>query len=158
MHDHTPWMRLALQEAEKALTRHEVPVGAVVVHEGRIVGRGHNLMETLQDPTAHAEMLAITAAATTLASWRLNDSVLYVTLEPCMMCTGAALLARIPLIVYGADDPRYGACGGVLNLAGNSALDVNSQVISGVLEADCSSLLKAFFKTIRRRPSGPTPE
>ena len=153
MHDHTPWMQLALKEAEKALTRHEVPVGAVVVHEGRIVGRGHNLMETLQDPTAHAEMLAITAAANTLASWRLDDSVLYVTLEPCMMCTGATLLARIPLIVYGASDPRYGACGGALNLAGNPKLDIGSQVIGGVLEADCRILLNMFFKKIRQRPS-----
>jgi tRNA(adenine34) deaminase len=151
MHDHTPWMRLALQEAEKALTRREVPVGAVVVQEGRIVGRGHNLMETLQDPTAHAEMLAITAAANTLASWRLEDAILYVTLEPCMMCTGAALLARVPLIVYGAGDPRYGACGSAMDLTDGRRIDIGAEVVGGVLEAECSALLKAFFKSIRQR-------
>jgi len=154
MQDHITWMRLALQEAEKASKKDEVPVGAVVIHEGRVIGRGHNLMETLQDPTAHAEMLAITAAANTLASWRLDDSVLYVTLEPCMMCTGAVLLARIPLIVYGAADPRYGACGSAMNLTDGQKLDGQTRVIGSVLDEECSSMLKGFFQKIRQGQAG----
>jgi len=143
-------MRLALNEAQKALDKNEVPVGAIVVHEGRVIGRGHNLIESLQDPTAHAEMLAVTAAANTLASWRLDQSILYVTLEPCMMCTGAILLARIPLIVFGAVDPRYGACGSMLQMTDGSKLDIQAQVVGGVLKEECSGLLKAFFRKIRR--------
>lgn len=150
MQDHAAWMRLALSEAQKALEKNEVPIGAIVVHEGRVIGRGHNLIETLQDPTAHAEMLAITAAANSLASWRLEQSILYVTLEPCMMCTGAVLLARIPLIVYGAADPRYGACGSVLQMTDGMKLDIQSQVIGGVLREPCSGLLKEFFRRIRQ--------
>ncbi len=153
MDDHTTWMRLALQEAEKALTKNEVPVGAVVIHDNRVIGRGHNLMETLQDPTAHAEMLAITAAANTLASWRLEDAILYVTLEPCLMCTGASLLARIPTIVFGAADPRYGGCGGAMNLIDGKKLDVKIEVVSGILEAECSGLLKEFFAKLRQQPT-----
>jgi tRNA(adenine34) deaminase len=150
MFDHATGMQLALQEAQKAFVKKEVPVGAVVVHEDRIVGRGHNLIETLQDPTAHAEMLAITAAANTLASWRLDKCVLYVTLEPCFMCTGAILLSRIPTIVYGASDPRYGACGSALQLAQHDRLDVRAELVSGILQDECSALIKAFFRTIRR--------
>ncbi|HOT95853.1 MAG TPA: tRNA adenosine(34) deaminase TadA [bacterium] len=149
MQDHVAWMRLALAEAQKALDKNEVPVGAIVVHEDRVVGRGHNLIESLQDPTAHAEMLAVTAAANALASWRLDQSILYVTLEPCMMCTGAALLSRIPLIVYGAADPRYGACGSALQLTDGRQLDVQARLISGVLHEECSDLLKRFFRKLR---------
>jgi tRNA(adenine34) deaminase len=150
MQDHAAWMRLALDEAQKALDKDEVPVGAIVVHEGRVIGRGHNLIESLQDPTAHAEMLAVTAAANALASWRLDQSILYVTLEPCMMCTGAILLARIPLIVFGASDPRYGACGSALQMTDGRTLDIQAQVISGILKEECSGLLKAFFRKIRQ--------
>ncbi len=150
MQDHVAWMRLALAEAQKALDKNEVPVGAIVVHEDRVVGRGHNLIESLQDPTAHAEMLAVTAAANALASWRLDQSILYVTLEPCMMCTGAALLSRIPLIVYGAADPRYGACGSALQLTDGRQLDVQARLISGVLQEECSDLLKRFFRKLRQ--------
>jgi tRNA(adenine34) deaminase len=153
MFDHATGMQLALQEAQKAFAKKEVPVGAVVVHEDRIVGRGHNLMETLQDPTAHAEMLAITAAANTLASWRLDECVLYVTLEPCFMCTGAILLSRIPTIVYGASDPRYGACGSAIQLAQHDRLDIRAELVSGILLEECSALIKAFFRTIRRNPT-----
>jgi len=153
MQDHVTWMRIALEEAHKAFEKDEVPVGAVVVHEGRVIGRGHNLIESLQDPTAHAEMLAMTAAANALASWRLDQSTLYVTLEPCMMCTGAILLARVPVIVYGAADPRYGACGGRLQLTDGKNLDIQAQVISGILEEPCSLLLKDFFKKIRQNRS-----
>jgi tRNA(adenine34) deaminase len=148
--DHTTWMELALREAQKAFAKGEVPIGAVVIHEKRIIGRGHNLIETLQDPTAHAEMLAITSAANTLASWRLDDCTLYVTLEPCMMCTGAILLSRIPMIVYGAPDPRYGACGSALQLAQHDRIDVQAEIVSGVLEADCSGLIKQFFRQVRQ--------
>ncbi len=150
MFDHATGMQLALQQARKALLKKEVPVGAVVVQDGRIVGRGYNLMETLQDPTAHAEMLAITAAANTLASWRLDECVLYVTLEPCFMCTGAILLSRIPTIVFGATDPRYGACGSALQLAQHDRLDIRAELVSGIMEQECSALIKSFFRTIRR--------
>jgi tRNA(adenine34) deaminase len=153
MQDHTTWMQLALREAQKAFEKGEAPIGAVIIHEGRIIGRGHNLMETLQDPTAHAEMLAITSAANTLAAWRLNDCILYVTLEPCIMCTGAILLSRIPTIVYGAKDPRYGACGSAVQLAQNDRIDVQAEIIGGVLEADCSELIRLFFRKIRLEKS-----
>jgi len=143
-------MRLALAEARKALNKNEVPVGAVVVYEGRVIGRGYNLIESLQDPTAHAEMLAVTAAANTLASWRLDQSILYVTLEPCMMCTGAILLARIPLIVYGAADPRYGACGSALQMADGAKLDIQARVIGGIMKEESSLLLKEFFRKLRQ--------
>ncbi len=144
-------MHLALQEAQKAFDKHEVPVGAVVVYEGRVIGKGYNLIESLQDPTAHAEMLAINGAANTLASWRLDDSVLYVTLEPCMMCAGAVLFSRISTIVYGAADPRYGACGSKLQIAANENLDVRATIIGGILQEECSSLLKLFFRNLRQR-------
>ena len=144
-------MRLALEEAQKAFDKHEVPVGAVVVHEGQVIGRGYNLIESLQDPTAHAEMLAITAAANTLASWRLDDALLYVTLEPCMMCAGAVLLSRISTIVFGASDPRYGACGSKLQIAANEEMDVQAHLIGGVLQQECSELLKRFFRNLRQR-------
>ena len=150
MQDHAAWMRLALAEARKALNKNEVPVGAVVVYEGRVIGRGYNLIESLQDPTAHAEMLAVTAAANTLASWRLDQSILYVTLEPCMMCTGAILLARIPLIVYGAADPRYGACGSALQMTDGARLDIQAQVIGGIMKEESSLLLKEFFRKLRQ--------
>ena len=150
MQDHTTWMALALQEAHKAFDKGEVPIGAVVVHAGRLIGRGHNLMETLQDPTAHAEMLAITSAANTLASWRLEDCALYATLEPCMMCTGAILLSRIPIIVYGAPDPRYGACGSTIQLARHDRLDVRAEIVGGILADECSDLIKRFFRSLRQ--------
>jgi len=149
--DHIRWMHEALLEAKKAFAKDEVPVGAVVVNEGRIVGRGHNLVETLQDPAAHAEMLAINAAANYLATWRLEDCILYTTLEPCMMCTGAILLSRMPVIVYGAKDPRYGACGTRLQIADNENLDVRAGIIGGVLEDECSGLIKDFFRKLRQR-------
>ncbi|MBN2000883.1 nucleoside deaminase [candidate division KSB1 bacterium] len=147
--DHSFWMKAALEQAEKAFDKNEVPVGAVVVQEGRITGKGYNLVETLQDPTAHAELLAITAAANFSASWRLDDSILYTTLEPCPMCTGAILLARIPTIVYAAADPRYGACGSAVQLARHENFDINVEVISGILEKQSSVLIKSFFQKIR---------
>jgi tRNA(adenine34) deaminase len=149
MEDHSVWMHSALKEALRAFDKGEVPVGAVVVKEGCIIGKGYNLVETLQDPTAHAELIAITAAANTLASWRLQDSTIYTTLEPCPMCVGAILLSRMRAIVYGAQDPRYGACDSVLHLAQNEKLDVRVDVVSGILQSECQGMLKEFFKKIR---------
>jgi len=149
MNDHNKWMNIALEEARKALDKNEVPVGAVIVQDSRIIGRGHNLVESLQDPTAHAEMLAITSAASTTASWRLDDATLYVTLEPCPMCTGALLMSRIKTLVFGIRDPRYGACGSVLQIAQNEKLDRQIEVIEGILQDESSVLLKKFFEKLR---------
>ena len=142
-------MKWALREAEKALDAGEVPVGAVVVQENRIVGRGHNQVETLQDPTAHAEMIAVSAAASTLGSWRLEGCVLYATLEPCAMCAGAMVLARIPLLVFGTFDPKAGACGSLRNLIQDARLNHRVDVISGVCAEEASALLKSFFQNLR---------
>ncbi len=147
--NHESFMRTALREAEAALEEGEVPVGAVVVHQGRVIGRGHNQRETLQDPTAHAEMIAITQAAASLENWRLEGCRLYVTLEPCSMCSGAVVLARIPEVVYGAADPRAGACGSVLNLVQNKHLNHRAIVVPSVLAEECSAILGEFFR--RRR-------
>ncbi len=142
-------MRLALREAERALEHEDVPIGAVVVHEGEVVGAGHNERELRQDPTAHAEILALRQAATALGSWRVLDSVLYVTLEPCAMCAGAIVLARIPAVVYGAPDPKAGAAGSVLDVLGEPALNHRPAVTAGVLEAECAALLTGFFAARR---------
>ena len=150
MVEHEKWMEQAFWEAEKAFQKKEVPVGAVVVYENRVIGRGHNLIETLQDPTAHAEMLAITAAANYLAHWRLDDTSLYVTLEPCVMCAGAILNARIKEVIFGASDPRVGAAGSVVNLLENSRLNSSISVIPGILGEKCESILKDFFVRLRR--------
>ncbi len=147
--NHESYMRMALREAEAALDEGEVPVGAVIVHKGRIVGRGHNQRETLQDPTAHAEMIAMTQAAASLENWRLEDCRLYVTLEPCSMCSGAVVLARIPEVIYGAADPRAGACGSVLNLVQTENLNHRAIVVPSVLAEECSAILGEFFR--RRR-------
>jgi len=149
--DHERWMRAALAEGRKAYEKNEVPVGAVIVYEQDIIGRGHNLVETLQDPIAHAELLAITAAANVLASWRLTDCILYVTLEPCMMCAGAILFSRVSKVVYGTPDPRYGAAGSKLQLLNNPDLDVRTRVIGGILQQECSGLIKDFFQKVRQR-------
>ncbi len=147
--DHEYWMELAFREAEKAYEKGEVPIGAVVVHQSRVIGRGHNQVETLQDPTAHAEIIAITAAADFLGSRRLLDTTLYVTLEPCAMCSGAIVLARIPVVVYGASDPKAGACGTLYKLCQDPRLNHRAEVISGVLEAKCSLILTDFFRKLR---------
>lgn len=138
-------MKRALDEAIAALDSEDVPVGAVIVHEGRIVGRGRNQREQLGDPTAHAEMIAITAAASALGSWRLSGCTLYVTLEPCPMCAGAIVQARIDRVVFGADDPKAGACGSVFNIVQDSRLNHRVQLESGVMAADCGDLLRSFF-------------
>jgi tRNA(adenine34) deaminase len=143
------WMAEAVKEARKALDEGEVPVGAVVVSRGRIVGRGHNRMENLNDATAHAEIIAIGAASGALGDWRLEDSTLYVTLEPCMMCLGAVFFSRISRLVFGAADKRGGTCGGVVDLGRLKYLDREITIDGGVLEEECRELLNEFFAGMR---------
>lgn len=142
-------MQLALEEASRAIALDEVPIAALLVHEGKVLARSHNHREVWQDPTAHAEMLVIREAAKLLGSWRLIDTTLYVTLEPCAMCLGAIILARIPRIVFGAKDPKAGACGSVLNFANEERLNHHVEVTGGILEQESRQLLKEFFKTLR---------
>ena len=143
-------MRAALREAQASAAADEVPVGCVIVHEGVIVGRGHNQVEGLQDATAHAEILAIGAASTAMQSWRLTECTLYVTLEPCAMCAGAIVLARLGRLVYGAADPKAGACGSVLDVIHERRLNHRVDVTSGVAAEPASALLKEFFARKRR--------
>lgn len=143
------WMAEALKEARAAAARGEVPVGAVVVRDGRIVGRGANQVEQLQDPTAHAEILAIGAAAGQGESWRLDDATLYVTLEPCTMCCGAVLLARVGRLVYGAPDPRAGAVHSTARLLEGNPYRHGLEVVGGVAAAACGELLSGFFQARR---------
>ena len=149
-------MNLALRAAADAWEAGEIPVGAVVFHRDRLVGRAHNQRETLQDPTAHAEILAITQAAAALGSWRLDDCTMYVTLEPCAMCAGALVLSRMSRLVYGAADPKAGACGSVLDVLGCERLNHTVDVASGVLAEECGMILSEFFRQRRReRERGP---
>jgi len=143
-------MRLALAEAVAALREEEVPVGAVIVHEGRIIARAHNQREQLRDPTAHAEMIAITQAAESLGTWRLEGCVLYVTLEPCVMCAGAILQSRLPVLVYGAADPKAGAVDSLYRLLADQRLNHRVETIGGILAAECGELLTRFFQNQRR--------
>jgi tRNA(adenine34) deaminase len=143
------FMRLAIREAERALAHDDVPVGALVVYGGEVVAAGHNERELRQDPTAHAEILAMRAAAGALGSWRLIDCVLYVTLEPCAMCAGAIVLARVPRVVYGATDPKAGAAGSVLDVLGEALLNHRPSVASGLLGEECGALLRGFFSDRR---------
>lgn len=143
-------MKEALREAVKAMDEGEVPVGAVIVREGRVIGRAHNQRETLRDPTAHAEMIAITQAAEAVDGWRLDDTVLYVTLEPCPMCAGAIVNARIPRVVYGATDPKAGACHSLFSLLNDSRLNHRANVIGGVYKDECAAMLCDFFRAKRR--------
>ncbi len=142
-------MREALVEAGRAKALAEVPIGAVGVLAGEIVGRGYNLRETKQDPTAHAEMIAIRQAADRLGSWRLLDCTLYVTLEPCVMCMGGIILARIPFLVYGCRDPKAGAVGSIYNLAEDERLNHRVEVRENVLQGECSEQLSDFFRRLR---------
>ncbi len=144
------FLEAALAEAQAAADEGEVPVGAVVVWGGRIIGRGHNRVEATQDPTAHAEIIAIGAACQTLNSWRLEETTLYVTLEPCHMCAGAIVLARIPRLVYGARDPKAGACGSLALVPQDLRLNHRAEIVPGVLAAECGAILEAFFLAKRR--------
>ena len=143
-------MREALKEARRAAADGEVPVGAVVVKEGRLLGRAHNQRERLKDPTAHAEMVAITQAAEAVGSWRLDGATIFVTLEPCPMCAGALVNARMGRLVYGADDPKAGACGTLMDLANDSRLNHRLPVTRGILAAECGEVLREFFRKRRR--------
>jgi len=147
---HVEFMRLALREAEAALAEDEVPVGAVIVHAGRVIAAAHNQREQLHDPTAHAEMIAITQAAQSLGSWRLEGATLYVTLEPCVMCAGAIVLARMPQVVYGATDPKAGAVSSLYRLLEDGRLNHRAEVIGGVLADPCGEMLTRFFEQKRR--------
>jgi tRNA(adenine34) deaminase len=143
------FMRLALCEAERALEHDDVPVGALVVREGEVIGAGHNERELRQDPTAHAEMLALREASRKLDSWRVLDSVLYVTLEPCAMCAGAMVLARVPRVVYGTRDPKAGAAGSVIDVLGEPRFNHRPEVAGGLLADECAALLTDFFGSRR---------
>ncbi len=152
---HQEHMQMALEEARAALAEDEVPVGAVIVSlQGGVIARAHNQRELLKDPTAHAEMIAITQAAQALASWRLEDCLLYVTLEPCPMCAGAMVLARLPLLVYGAADPKAGACDTLYQITSDPRLNHRCQVVSGVLADSCAAILSDFFAAKRRLGKG----
>lgn len=146
---HEAFMRLAYQEARHALEENEVPVGAVIVHGERVIASAHNQREQLHDPTAHAEMIAITQAAEALGSWRLDDCVLYVTLEPCPMCAGAILQARLPWLIYGATDPKAGAVHTLYQLLADPRLNHRCQTVSGILAGPCGEILSDFFRKQR---------
>ncbi len=144
------FMFAALQEAEKALEAGEVPVGAVIVYKNKIIGKGFNQVERLKDPTAHAEMIAITAASNHQGDWRLNECEMYVTLEPCIMCSGASLLSRIKTIYFATFDPKFGACGSIYNLTEEGKYNHQVNVISGIYSIESEQLLKEFFSKIRK--------
>ena len=149
------WMRMALDEARAAEALGEVPVGAVIVRGGALVSRGHNLTHTLQDPSAHAEMVAIRRAAQATGHWRLLECTLYVTLEPCAMCAGGIVLARIPRLVYAAADPKAGMCGSLENLVQHPRLNHRVELVSGVLAQEAGDQLRAFFRARRRSRTNP---
>lgn len=149
--NHEYWMQRAISEADKARARDEVPIGCVIVRDGRIIARGHNLRESNQDPAGHAELIAIRKAARKLGSWRLLDTTLYVTLEPCLMCMGAVILARIPMVVFGCSDPKGGAAGSLYDLSDDPRLNHRVELVPRVLETECSHLLSAFFSELRHR-------
>ncbi len=145
------FMRMALDQAAKSAAIGEVPIGAVLVHEGTILAQAHNHREAWQDPTAHAELIVIREGAKALGQWRLIDTTLYVTLEPCAMCLGAIVLARIPRLVFGAKDPKAGACGSVLDFASDPRLNHRVEVVGGMLEEESQRMLTGFFKELRVR-------
>jgi tRNA(adenine34) deaminase len=153
IHMDEKFMVLALEEARRAIEDGEVPIGAVVVYNGEIIARAHNLREGLQNPAAHAEMLAVHEAARKLGRWRLTGTTLYATLEPCAMCAGALVLSRIDRLVYGCEDPKAGACGSVFDIVREPRLNHRMEVLGGVLGGECRSLLKQFFEE-RREENG----
>ncbi len=146
---HQRYMVKALQLAERAYEEGEIPVGAIVVLNNQIIGKGYNQVEKLKDPTAHAEMIALSAACDTIGNKYLKDATLYVTLEPCPMCAGALVWSKIDKVVYGASDPKAGACGSVLNILNNSDFNHRPEIIQGILEQDSEFLLKSFFSSKR---------
>jgi len=147
--NHEIFMQMAIDEAKKAYKINEVPIGAIVVKHGEVIGRGHNLRESSQNPLMHAEVVAINEASKKIGSWRLEECVLYVTLEPCVMCSGAIVMSRIPTVVYGAHDAKGGCSGSLMNLLHESRFNHQATVIAGIKHEECSILLKDFFKTLR---------
>jgi len=145
------FMQMAIAEAERAAVEGEVPVGCVIVHEGMVIGKGHNRTEALCDPTAHAEILAITAAANQLETWRLENCTAYCTLEPCPMCAGALVLARVRRLVFGAKDPKFGACMSLYNIPQDIRLNHQLEVIPGIMEERIGELMRTFFKAVRSK-------
>ena len=144
------FMKAALKEAERAFEKDDCPIGAVIIKNGQIVARAHNQVELLKDPTAHAEIIAITQAANTIGEERLLDTTMYVTLEPCAMCAGAMVLARIKRLVFGATDPKAGACGTLYNITQDERLNHRLEVVSGIMAAESLSLLQEFFRRLRK--------
>lgn len=149
--NHEYWMLRAIAEADKARIKDEVPIGCVIVREGKVLARGHNLRETTQDPAAHAELIAIRKASRKLNSWRLLDTTLYVTLEPCTMCMGAIILSRIPTVVFGCFDPKGGAAGSLYDISNDPRLNHQVTLVPQILEAECSTMLSSFFVALRAR-------
>lgn len=149
--DHEYFMQEALVEARKALAKNEVPIGAVIVKEGQIIGRGHNLCETNNDATAHAEIVALKDAGNNLGTWRLHDSVIYVTIEPCPMCAGALINSRIETLVFGAPEPKFGSAGSQINLLQFPGFNHQVKIIAGIKEQECQSLMRNFFKSLRQK-------
>ena len=143
------FMKIALEEAEKAIAEGEMPVGAVIVKDGIVIAQGHNVRNMLHDPTLHAEIVAIREACRLLSDWRLSDCDLYVTLEPCVMCSGAIINARMKSVYFGAYDIEYGAAGGRIDLFSKSYFGSNTRVYGGIMEEECSSMLKSFFASLR---------
>jgi tRNA(adenine34) deaminase len=148
-HQDLAFMRIALEEAARAPALGEVPIAAVVVREGQVLAQAHNYRERWQDPTAHAEIIVIRAAATSLGTWRLTETTLYVTVEPCAMCLGAIILARIPRVIFGAWDPKAGACGSVLDFTNEPRLNHRVEILGGLLEQESQALIQQFFRQLR---------
>jgi len=140
------WMKFAFREAEKAFDEGETPIGCIIVFENKIIAKSHNQIETLKDPTAHAEILAITSASAYLDSKVLKNCSMYVTLEPCSMCAGAIVLSKLDNLFFGAFDPKSGACGSVMNITNNKSLNHKVNVLGGILDKECGDILKSFFK------------
>lgn len=145
------FMKQALDQAQTAFEQDEVPIGAVAVFKNQIIGRGYNRTEKLQDPTAHAEIIAITAAANALGTWRLNNVIVYTTVEPCVMCAGALVLARVKKIVFGARDEKFGGCGSVLNVINEKKLNHQIEITEGILRNESAALMKSFFEKKRKK-------
>ena len=150
MKDDVYWMGIALREAKKAGDRGEIPIGAVVVKDGAVIGRGYNLREGKHDPVAHAEIIAIRQAARRMGNWRLTGATLYVTLEPCVMCMGAIILARLDTVVFGCHDPKAGAAGSLYDLSGDVRLNHQVSLVAGIRGAECSAVLSGFFVALRK--------
>jgi tRNA(adenine34) deaminase len=151
LREHIMWMEEAILAARQAEAINEVPIGAIIVWQDKVIGRGYNMRETTLDPTAHAEMIAIRQASQALGAWRLLDCALYVTLEPCPMCAGAIVQARIPKIIYGTSDPKAGCAGTLMNLLQEERFNHQVEIVSNVLQDECSALLSSFFRKLRNK-------